>query len=188
MNFRVLIPLFITLFISNVVSSQIKFKLKLKNDSMPSEYFKQRGLKFISLTNKTNKIKIEDVKEITIYHKKKIKHFTIVKSENNNYGLGSKIYSDNKIEAYHANFSLDPKATEPITEYRPRREVFAKKRNENKFYSIGALDGYGWKNIEKRLLTFFKDCPELFDEMLRRKIYAEETLKILQLHSELCGQ
>lgn len=71
MNFRVLIPLFITLFISNVVSSQIKFKLKLKNDSMPSEYFKQRGLKFISLTNKTNKIKIEDVKEITIYHKKR---------------------------------------------------------------------------------------------------------------------
>jgi hypothetical protein len=172
----------------------VKMDIKLLSGKVIKDSVILKNKKLISTTNNKVKIHLKEVDEIIIHKDKQQRYFKIIKvktypnQKQYKFAFGSKFFNDSKIEAYHAYFGQNIERYTPIKTYRKRTGVFAKYKNQHYAYSIASIDGSGWKKIKKRLTHFFKECPELFDEMLRRKIYAEETLKILRLHSELCGQ
>lgn len=64
---------------------------------------------------------------------------------------------------------------------------YARKIGGQFAYNIGFIDGYGWYKTRRRLKEFFNDCPNLLNEMDRRKISEENTLEVLALYTELCA-
>ncbi len=172
--------------------SQVRVTIKLKNNQEIKDSVKQIGEKLISLKT-DEKYKLNDVSDIKVFNKKKIKHYYIldVKSYKNSKriqkGLGTKVYSKGTIELYFILFGSNIKNNfDQRKIYNSKTEVFIKRKNSKYTYNIGCIDGVGCKNIKKRLYNFFNDCPSLLERIKKNQIKERNIKKIIDYYVESC--
>ena len=66
-------------------------------------------------------------------------------------------------------------------------EIFIKRNHETKLYSVGFADGYGWRNIRKRLTTFFSDCSTLKKALRKGLVNEKDIFSVLKFYKNNCN-
>jgi len=184
--------IFLLLLITIPVLSQTKVTIKFKDSTVVTDVVKSKGMELQSL--KTLRIYNSDsIAKVSFHHQNEIYHFYFMDTKTdgnfktNKKGIGYKIFTNGNIDLFYVYFYNNIRFLKPAN-YRPKTEIFIKRKGEDYAYSIGCIDGLGCDWIKKRLKFFFHDCPKLIKEMRKNKIKNWETIKIVNLYNSLCAE
>jgi hypothetical protein len=183
----------ITLFFSFYSYSQHNVIIKFKDGREVSDKVILTNKKLISLQN-SQQYKFTEISEIVLNKDNSIYNFYLIEaklylnSKESQLGLATKFYDSKTIELYRISFGLNlDNLLKPNKNTNPNLEVFIKRKKENYAYSIGFVDGEGWRKIKKRLKDFFNDCQELITQINKNCISEKDIYKIVRYYNKSCG-